>query len=162
MVPHFLQDSIVPKDGIQKNQAPVSIKITNQAVSKVNHFSKTTDTKKVQCHLQNHFLSMVEEMEDVIFPQVPLTHMIIMSSSLITNTGKVIVVLDLVTGVQEVWVCKIKVIIEAHISTEVIIMIEASITNTAVSVIPTVDSSTNIVDSHRMVDKAKEGVCNFI
>jgi hypothetical protein len=119
---------------------------------------------------------MVEQTGDMILAQVPLTLMIIMAFSMI-NTGKVIVVLDLVTGMQyKMWVCKIEVPIEAHISAEVITMIEVSISNTVVSVIPTVDSSINIVDSsttivdsstnvmhsRRMVDKEKKGVCNFI
>ena len=60
------------------------------------------------------------------------------------------------------WVCKIVVPTEAHINTEVKTMTEASIRNAVVSVIPTVGSSTTVVDSRRMVDKAKEGVCNFI
>lgn len=95
-------------------------------------------------------------MGDVILAHVPVTLMIILAFSLITDTGKVIVVLDLVTGMQyKMWVCKIMVPIEAHISTEGDIMIEASISNA-------VDSSTNIVHSHRMADKTKEGVCNFI
>jgi hypothetical protein len=172
MVLHFLQESILPKE-----EGPVPIKIINQVVSKVNHFSKTTDTKKAQCHLQKHLLSMVEEMGDVILSQFPVTLTIIMAFSLITDTGKVIVVLDLVTGMQyRMWVCRIVVPIEAHINTEVDLMIEASISNieasiskieasisnAVVSVIPTVVNSTNIVDSHGMVVKAKEGVCNFI
>lgn len=158
-------------------EGPVPIKITNQVVSKVNHFSKTTHTKKAQCHLQKRLLSMVEETGDMILYQFPVTLMIIMAFSLITDTGKAIVVLDLVTGMQyRMWVCKIVVPVEAHINTEVDLMIEAisiktkdsiskteaSISNAVVSVIPTVVSSTKIVDSHRMVDKAKEGVCNFI
>jgi hypothetical protein len=101
----------------------------------------------------------------------------------VTNTGKVIVVLDLVTGMQhKMWVYKIKVPIEAHISTEVIMMVEASISNTVDSLTKIVDSSTKIMDSstkivdsstkivdssnivhiRKMVDNAKEGVCNFI
>jgi len=179
---------------------PVPIKITNQVVSKVNHFSKTTDTKKAQCHLQkhllslveevgdmilshfrvNHFsktadtkkaqfhlqkylLSLVEEMGDMILSHFPVTLMIIMAFSLITDTGKVIAVLDLVIGIQyKMWVCIVVVPIKAHIKTEVEVMIEASISNAVVSLIPTMVSSTNIVDGHRMVDKAKEGMCNFI
>jgi hypothetical protein len=158
MVLHFLQESILPKE-----EGPVPIKITNQVVSKVNHFSKTTDTKKAHCHLQKRLLIVVEEMGDVILSQFPVTLMIIMAFSLITDNGKVIVVLDLVTGMQSgMWVCRIVVPIEAHINTEVDLMIEASISNAMVSVIPTMVSSTNAVDSHRMVANAKEGVCNFI
>ena len=158
MVLHFLQESILPKE-----EGPVPIKITNQVVSKVNHFSKTTHTKKAQCHLQKRLLSMVEEMGDMILSHFPVTLIIIVAFSLITDPGKVIVVLDLVIWMQyKIWVCKIVVPIEAHINIEVNLMIEASISNAVDSVIPTVVSSTNIVDSHRMVDEAKEGVCNFI
>jgi hypothetical protein len=127
---------------------------------------------------------MVEEMGDVILAHFPVTLVIIMAFSLITDMGKVIMVMDLVIGMQyKMWVCNIMVPIEAHINTEVNLMIEASISNTMVSLIPTVVSSTNIVDSstnnmdsstnivdsstnivhgHRMVDNTKEGVCNFI
>jgi hypothetical protein len=113
---------------------------------------------------------MLEETGDVILAQVSVILMIIMAFSQMTDTGKVIVVLDLVTGVQhKMWVYKIKVPIEAHISTEVIMMIEASISNTVDSSTNTVDSSTNSVDSYtnivdirRMVDNVREGVCNFI
>ena len=139
-------------------------------VSEVNHFNKTTDTKKAQCHLQKCLLSMVEEMGDVILSPFLVTLMITVAVSLITDTGKVIVVLDLIRGMAyRMWACKIVVPIKAHINTEVDLVIEANISNSVVSVIPTVgsstnivDSSTNIVDSRRMVDKAKEGVCNFI
>ena len=132
-------------------------------VSKVNHFSKTTDTKKAQCHLQQHLLNLVEEMGDMILSHFSVTHMMIVVFSLITDAGKVIVVLDLVIGIQcKMWVCRIVVPIKAHINTEVDLMIEATISNAVVSLIPTVVISTNIMDSQRMVDKTKEGTCNFI
>jgi hypothetical protein len=106
---------------------------------------------------------MGEEMGDMILSHFPITLMTIVAFSLITDTGKVMVVLDLVIGMQyKMWVCKIVVPVEAHINTEVNLMIEASISNAVVSVIPIVVSSTSVVDSHRMVHKAKEGVCNFI
>jgi hypothetical protein len=193
MVPPFLQESILPKKGIQKNSRPVPIKITNQVVSKVNHFSKITDTKKAQYHLQKHFLIVAEEMGDMILSHFPVTLMIIMTFSLITDigkvivagdvilpnflvtlmiivafsqitdTGKVIVVLDFIIGMQyKMSVCRIMVPVEAHINTEVKTMLEASISNAVVRVIPTVGSSTTVVHSRRRVDKAKEGVCNFI
>ena len=105
MVLHFLQESILPKEGIQKNLGQIPIKITNQVVSKVNHFSKTTHTKKAQCHLQKRLLSMVEEVGDVILSHFLVTLMIIVAFSLITDNGKVIVVLDLIIGMQyEMWV----------------------------------------------------------
>jgi hypothetical protein len=99
---------------------------------------------------------MVEEVGDMILFHFPVTLMIIMAFSIITDTGKVIVVLDLIIDMQyKMRVCKIVIPIKAHINREVNPVIEASISNI-------VGSSTNIVDSRRVVDKAKEGVCNFI
>jgi hypothetical protein len=162
MVLNFLQESTLPKEGIQK-RLMVTMKVTNQAVFRVNHFSKTTNTKEVKHHFQKSFLNMMEEMGDMILAHISITLMIKVAFHLITDTDRAIVVLDLTTGMQyKMWVCKIVVPIEAHLSPEVSPVIEASIIKPVVSAIPTIDSSTNIMDSHRKVDKAKEGVCNFV
>jgi hypothetical protein len=162
IVLNFLQESTLFKEGIQK-RLMVTMKVTSQAVFRVNHFSKTTITKEVKHHFQKGFLNMMEEVGDMILAHVSITLLINVAFHLITDTGRAIVVLDLTTGMQyKMWVCKIVVPLEAHFSPEVSPVIEPSIIKPVVSAIPTIDSSTNIVDGHRKVDKTKEGVCNFV
>jgi hypothetical protein len=93
MVLHFHQDNALPKEGIHKNLRWFTMKIANQVVSKVNHFCKTTNTKKVKHHFQKSFLNMVKEAGDIL-AGISVTLMVIMVFSLIMDTGRTVVALN--------------------------------------------------------------------